>query len=172
MRKGSPSMIALLGLLAVAGYQNRDKIAGMMPRNSTADNRPPTSHMPTDDGPFHMPATARETGPGAGVIDNLRGLLSGNGGLAAGLAELIGRFTNPVQSARAQSWVGTGPNSELGSEELHDILDDDTLDELSQKTGLTRMELLTRLSAALPEAVDRLTPQGRMPTEDEARVLI
>jgi uncharacterized protein YidB (DUF937 family) len=167
MSKGSPSMVALLGLLAVAGYQNRDKIADMMQGAGAADNRAPTSHMPTDDGPLHPP----ETGRGAGVIDNLRGMLAG-GGLAAGLTELIGRFTNPVQSARAQSWVGTGPNSEIGSDDLNDILDDETLDELSQKTGLTRAELLTRLSAALPEAVDRLTPQGRMPTEDEARVLI
>ena len=171
MSKGSPSMVALLGLLAVAGYQNRDKLSGMLQGSAASDQ--PISHMPTDDGPFHMPQSAPATGmQGASVIDNLRGLLTGNGGLAAGLAELMGRFTNPVQSARAQSWVSTGPNSDLGREDLHDILDDETLDELSQKTGLTRMELLTRLSAALPDAIDRMTPQGRLPTEDEARALI
>lgn len=168
MSKGSPSMVALLGLLAIAGYQNRDKLAGMM-QGATASDQP-ISHMPTDDGSLHMPQSAQAEGvPGSGMIDNLRGLLAGGGGLAAGLAELVGRFTNPVQSARAQSWVGTGPNSELSREDLHDILDDETLDDLAQKTGLTRTELLTRLSAALPEAIDRMTPQGRLPTEDEAR---
>ena len=30
MSRGFPSMTALLGLLAVAGYQNRDKIAEML----------------------------------------------------------------------------------------------------------------------------------------------
>jgi uncharacterized protein YidB (DUF937 family) len=167
MSKGSPSMVALLGLLAVAGYQNRDKIVSMMQGANATNSRAPTSHMPVDDDSIHMP----ETRPGAGVIEGLRGMLAG-GGLAAGLSELIGRFTNPVQSARAQSWVDTGPNSEIGPDDLSDVLDEETLAELSQKTGLTRSELLIRLSAALPEAVDRLTPQGRMPTEDEAGVLI
>ena len=30
MSRGFPSMTALLGLLAIAGYQNRDKIAEML----------------------------------------------------------------------------------------------------------------------------------------------
>ncbi len=175
MTKGSPSMVALLGLLAVAGYQNRDKLTGMMQGASASDQ--PVSHLPTDDSPFQLPQSSAVGDTAlAGIIDNLRGMLTGNGtgngGLVAGLAELLGRFANPVQSARAQSWVGTGPNSAMGSEDLHDVLDDETLADLVHKTGLSRDELLIRLSAVLPAAVDRLTPQGRLPTEDEARILI
>lgn len=167
MSKGSPSMVALLGLLAVAGYQNREKIVSMVQGANAPNNLEPISHMPTDDETIYMP----DTGPGAGVIDGLRKMLAG-GGLAAGLSELVGRFTGPVQSARAQSWVGTGPNSEIGPDDLNEILDEETLGDLAQRTGLTRSELLTRLSAALPEAVNRLTPQGRMPTDAEAGALI
>jgi uncharacterized protein YidB (DUF937 family) len=157
MAKGSPSMIALLGLLAVAGYQNRDKLSGMLhgaqgnPDNSGAD-------------------TTGNHAAGGGLADSFRGMFAGagTGGIASGLHELLGRFTNPVQSAKAQSWVDTGPNGELGPDDLAEVLDDETLADLTQKTGLSRSDLLARLSATLPAAVDRMTPKGRIPTEEEA----
>jgi uncharacterized protein YidB (DUF937 family) len=142
MAKGSPSLVALLGLLAVAGYQNRDKLSGMLqPAGTPQGDRNPG-----------------ETG----------GMFAGTGGIAAGLSELLGRFTNPVQSAKAQSWVDTGPNGDLGPDDLSEVLDDETLADLTQKTGLSREDLLARLSVTLPDAVDRMTPKGRLPTEEEA----
>jgi uncharacterized protein YidB (DUF937 family) len=33
-----------------------------------------------------------------------------------------------------------------------------------KQTGLSRDELLKRLSQVLPEAVDKMTPEGRLPT--------
>lgn len=163
MSRGSPSMVALLGILAVAGYQNRDKLSAMM---QGADDRSGPGPMRVDmDHPDHANS----------IVDNLRGMLAhagSNGGLAGGLTEFLGRFTNPVQSAKAQSWLQTGPNAELASGDLEEILDDETLAELSRKTGLNRSDLLSRLSVALPAAVDRMTPQGRIPSDDEARALI
>ena len=157
MAKGSPSMIALLGLLAVAGYQNRDKLSGML-QGAQGD---PDNHRAGN--------TGTQTA-GGGLVDNLRGMFAGagTGGVASGLSELLGRFTNPVQSAKAQSWVDTGPNGDLGPDDLAEVLDDETLADLTQKTGLSREDLLARLSATLPEAVDRMTPKGRIPTEEEA----
>jgi uncharacterized protein YidB (DUF937 family) len=162
MSKGSPSLVALLGLLAVAGYQNREKLSGML---QGATDRAGTGDMRLDP-PDGM--------AGGGLVENLRGLLqgAGGGGLVTGLSEFLGRFSNPVQSAKAQSWVDTGPNGDLAPGDLEEVLDEDTLAELAQKTGLSRADLLARLSAVLPTAVDRLTPNGRMPTEDEARGLI
>jgi len=157
MGKGSPSMIALLGLLAVAGYQNRDKLSGML-------------QGARDDPDPRRADTFGDQGQRGGLEDTLRGVFSGarTGGIAAGLSELLGRFTNPVQSAKAQSWVDTGPNGDLGPDDLADVLDDETLADLTQKTGLSREDLLARLSVTLPGAVDRMTPKGRIPTEEEA----
>lgn len=167
MAKGSPSMIALLGMLAVAGYANRDKLSGMMQGASDrlgADDPRDGSTRAGQDSP----------GQGGGLLDSLQRALSGNGasgGLAGGLSELLSRFTNPVQSAKARTWVDTGPNGTLEPQDLEQALDDDTLAELSEKTGLSRSELLTRLSQTLPDAVDQMTPNGRLPTPDEARAI-
>ncbi len=163
MSRGSPSMIALLGVLAVAGYQNRDKLSSMLQGGQGAAGSAPAGDR------------VGQTGPAAegGLLENLRQMVSGagGGGVMGGLSELLGRFSNPVQSAKAQSWVNTGPNGTLAPGDLDEVLDQDTIADLMQKTGLGRTELLDRLSAVLPEAVDHLTPNGRIPTEDEARAM-
>ncbi len=159
MAKGSPSMVALLGLLAVAGYQNRDKLSDLL---AGAGGQGNAARSPDHDDP-NAP----------GLIDNLRGMFAGGaaggagGGMLGGLSELLARFTNPVQSAKARTWVDTGPNSDLSSTDLEEVLDEETLADLSQKTGLDRTELLSRLSAVLPDAVDRLTPDGRLHADPE-----
>lgn len=148
MARGTPSMLALLGLLAVAGYQNRDKIKEMLGNSN------------------------RRTGPdgggtGGSVLDNLGGMLGGAGAggvLSGGLGGLIDRFKQAGQGDTAESWVKTGPNQPVSPSQLEQALGEDDLRELSEKTGLSRQELLTRLSCTLPEAVDQYTPDGRLPS--------
>jgi len=147
--KGSPSLVALLGLLAIAGYQNRDKLRELMQDRQSAD-------------PFGDP---RETASQGGLLDNLRSLAggAGEGGLMGGLGELFDRFAKPHQQAKMQSWVQQGPNATLTPMELEEALDEDTIAELTAKTGLSRDELLQRLSSTLPDAVDQVTPDGKFP---------
>lgn len=149
MAKGSPSLVALLGLLAVAGYQNRDKLRDLM------QDRHPA-------GPNGDP---RETSSQGGIMDNLRSLAggAGAGGMMGGLGELFDRFAKPHQQAKVQSWVQHGPNAALSPSELEEALDEDTIAELAAKTGLSRDELLQRLSSTLPDAVDQVTPDGQFP---------
>ncbi len=153
MAKGSPSMIALLGLLAVAGYQNRDKLGAMINERAGDDpNRNPLGGF-------------GQSGEQGGILDNLRQMAggAGSGGLMGGLSELFQRFTGPQHHAKAQSWVSTGQNESLAPDELEQALDEDTIAELVQKTGLSRSELLTRLSQTLPDAIDQATPEGQFP---------
>ena len=149
MAKGSPSLIALLGLLAVAGYQNRDKLAEVL-------------NDPRFSGPDRQPKEGIAQG---GLMDGVRDLVggAGAGSLMGGLSELFGRFANPVQKAKVDSWVQRGPNAPLAPDELAEVLDQDTIEELVAKTGLSREELLSRLSTSLPEAVDQVTPDGHFP---------
>jgi uncharacterized protein YidB (DUF937 family) len=161
MNRGMPSMMALLGLLAVAGYQNRDKIAGALGGLKGAAGSEPAQ------------GNAQE-GQGGG-LGNLGGLLGGGSAgsvLSGGLRDLLDRFKQNGQGQAADSWVSKGPNQQLQPDQLERAIGPDVLNSLSQQTGLSREELLSRLTRELPSAVDKMTPEGRLPTEDEAARLI
>ena len=155
--KSTPSLLALLGLVAFAGYQNRDKISEMI-----------------DDAKKGQPGSSGTTQPGflAGLGDLFH--TGGNGGetLSAGLRNLVNRFTSAGHDRTAQSWVTAGPNSNLQDADLAQAIGDETLDDLATKTGLSRAELIRRLTVAVPEVVNKLTPDGRLPTEAEAMNLL
>ena len=134
-------MTALLGLLAIAGYQNRDKIAEMI-------------------------GGMGKGAPAPGGLGGLLGKLgaSGPGGLLnGGLKELVDQFSASGQKDAVDSWVSTGPNKQLAPEQMRSAIGADTLSTLAQQTGLSEDELLSRLSRALPDAVDKYTPDGRLP---------
>ena len=76
------------------------------------------------------------------------------------------------QGQAADSWVGRGPNQPIGPTQLEQAIGPDALNALSQHTGLSREELLSRLTRELPQAVDKFTPEGRLPTEEEAARLV
>ena len=99
---------------------------------------------------------------------------SGNSGrnLKDGLDALVDRFRTSGQGDKADSWVSADTNQELQGSDLERAIGPDTVEELAQKTGLSRDELLKRLSTALPQTVHRLTPDGRLPSEIEAQKLI
>ena len=67
----------------------------------------------------------------------------------------------------ADSWVGKGPNQAVAPHQLEQAIGPDVLGTLSQQTGLSREELLSRLSRNLPDAVDKYTPEGRLPSASE-----
>ena len=143
-------MTALLALLAIAGYQNRDKIAEMLGGLGQS-----------------KPGAAGQPGLG-GLLDQLRSSLSGTsagGILSGGLGELLDRFKQSGQGETAESWVRTGPNKEITPSQLERAIGPEVMDTVVRQTGLSREELLARLSRELPDAVDKYTPQGRLPAE-------
>jgi uncharacterized protein YidB (DUF937 family) len=151
MSRGTPSMTALLALLAIAGYQNRDKIAEMLGKLS--------------DG--------KAGGDGQGGVGNILrqlGLDGANAGgvLGGGLGELVDRFKQSGQSETADSWVNTGANKPCTPAQLENAIGPEVLDTLSKQTGLSRDELVARLCRELPNAVDKYTPDGRLPAEARA----
>ena len=136
-----PSLLALLGLVAVAGYQNREKISEFVKGLGSSD-------------------------AAGGALDSVKKAL-GDGPLATkitgGLGELVDQFTTGGQGEAAKSWVGSGPNQPISEPQMEQALGADLIDSLVKQTGLTRDDLLARLSKVLPEAVDKLTPDGKIP---------
>src|SRR5215468_3806660 len=107
--------------------------------------------------------------------DLLRGTLGGLlGGAAAGavlnggLGGLLKQLQESGQGDVAKSWVGTGPNKQISQGDLADALGTNTLNELSRHSGMDPGDLLSGLSRYLPRFVDELTPDGRVPSEEEA----
>ena len=72
----------------------------------------------------------------------------------------------------AGSWVGSGPNRTIAPNDLAKALGADRIDTMMAQSGMSREELLSGLSQQLPDVVDQLTPDGRVPSDHEASRLI
>jgi uncharacterized protein YidB (DUF937 family) len=153
----SPLTLALLGVL---GYQAlKGKNLGDMFRGNAAPGQSPDK--------------------GGGLGDLLGGglgsLLGGGaagGILSGGLGDLLKQFQSTGHGDVAQSWVSSGPNKTISPQELEESLGPERVRWLMEQTGMSKGELLAGLSRELPEAVDELTPQGRIPTDQEAARLV
>jgi uncharacterized protein YidB (DUF937 family) len=153
----SPMAKALLGVLAIYAMKNL--------RRADAPGAQPAPHSGGD------PGTALPGGGAGGLGDVLGGLLGGAGAgtvLNGGLGGLLKQLQQSGQGDVAHSWVRPGENKSISEGDLANALGGDTLDTLSHETGLGRDDLLSGLSRHLPRFVDQLTPEGRLPTEDEA----
>ena len=162
---GFPSMTALLGMLALAGFQNRDKIADML-RGATAGGAPAGGAQGAS-----VPSSGGLAGGGlAGGLGSIFGPQSNLGTTNAGgflggaLGSLVNSFRQNGQGAAVDSWVSTGPNQSISTGQVKQAVGADVLAALAQRTGLSEAELLARLSQRLPDAVDQYTPGGRMPS--------
>lgn len=127
--------IAMLGVLA---YQNRDKIGDMI---RDAGNRSPND-------------------PQGGIMDQISKGVSGTA-----LGDILDRFRGAGAGSKVDSWVGTGPNQPIQPSEVEAAIDEDTLTSLSMQTGLSREDLVRRITRDLPEAVNKMTPNGGLPGE-------
>jgi uncharacterized protein YidB (DUF937 family) len=128
-----------------------------------------------------QPGTA-PAGPGSGAFGGLGDLFKGPGAaagagglgglLTGGLGDLLKQFQGAGKGDVAKSWVGTGQNEPITPTDLSKVMTPEQIDFLMARTGLSREELLAGLSEQLPKAVDHLTPDGRLPTQEEMNRVI
>ncbi|WP_275784499.1 YidB family protein [Pararhizobium gei] len=170
------AMTALLSVLAVAGFQNRDKIAEIfkgLTGNGGRAADPNGDLTSTENGSASTGGLGGLFGGlgGTGGMGGLGDLLRGNSGggniLSGGLGGLLDQFDKAGKGETAKSWVDDGPNKEIDDNGLSQALGPDVLQDIAARTGLTRDEILSRLSSDLPKAVDSLTPEGKIPVEED-----
>jgi uncharacterized protein YidB (DUF937 family) len=188
----SPIMMALLGLLAVKAVKHigsqhgasggQGRPASSPPIGSGGQVQPPSSGAAQANtsgglgdilgslfgGGLSGAKPAGGNNPLSGGLGSLLGGAAAGSVLSGGLGRLINDLQNSGQGRVAQSWIGSGPNQEIAAGDLSNALGPDTIDALTRQTGLSRDELLEGLRQNLPDLVDQLTPNGRLPTEDEA----
>jgi uncharacterized protein YidB (DUF937 family) len=168
----SPITMALLGLLAYRTFEGKGRLADMLGRTPGGAAVP--GGMPgasTGGGLGGMLGGANSGGLG-GMLGGLLGGGAAGGILSGGLGDLLKQFQQNGQGDKAQSWISSGPNKPVAPGELEQALGPEKISWLMQQTGMGRDELLTGLSRELPGVVDKLTPDGRIPTHEEAARLL
>ena len=158
----SGPMKALLGVLAVAGYQNRDKIGELL-RGIQNPQAGGGSGQQGGLGDILGNLGGGGSSGGLGGLGSLLGGASSGNILSGGLGDLLKTFQQNGHGDKAESWVSTGPNADIQGSDLEQAIGPDVLADLTAKTGLSREDILDRLSRDLPKAVDDLTPDGRPP---------
>lgn len=110
-------------------------------------------------------------GGGAGnILGALLGSLGGGGGGQSGggspLGGLMDMLTKSGLADQAQSWVGSGDNQPVSGAQIQQAVPDETLQQVAQQAGVSPQEAADQIAQSLPQAVDKLTPGGRLPQAD------
>ena len=150
----SPMTMAILGLLAWKAIKHM------------------TASQP---GAAPQPAPAPAGGGSGGGFGNLLkgplgGLLAGGAAgsvISGGLGDVLKQLQQGGLGDTANSWVGAGSNKPIAPGDLANALGADQINALASQAGLSRDELLQGLSQYLPQVIDHLTPDGRLPTDSE-----
>lgn len=169
----SPMTMAILALLAWKGYKHfTGNQTGSAPQPTPA---PAPSPGQVNAGlPGGLGGMLGGGAGGGGLSDVLKGGLGGliAGGaagsvLSGGLGDLMKQFQQNGLGDHADSWVSSGPNKQVSPGDLANALGADDIQQLTSQTGMSREDLLQGLSQYLPDVVNHLTPDGRLPDENE-----
>jgi uncharacterized protein YidB (DUF937 family) len=157
----SPLTMGLLALLAYKTMRGEGPLGGLF------GNRPAQGTAPQAPGAGGGLTSWLQSGLGGALAGGVAGNI-----VSGGLNELLKRLEQNGLGDVGRSWVGNGPNQPVSPAELEKSAGSDTLDalarEIGKDIGMSRDQLAQRLSAELPQAVDKLTPEGRVPTAEEA----
>jgi uncharacterized protein YidB (DUF937 family) len=96
---------------------------------------------------------------GAGMVSVLNNIVEKHGGLQG----VVSEFERNGFGTTVKSWVGTGPNQSISPDDMQRALGPDLLQQLAAKSGLSVQEVSQKLSQVLPEAVNKMTPDGTIP---------
>jgi uncharacterized protein YidB (DUF937 family) len=170
----SPITMALLGLLA---YKAVKSVGGSQAEATASGSSRTVPLTPLPGGKTIGTTPTDSPGGGSGGLlkSALGGLLGGSaagGALSGGLGDLMKQFEQSGLGDTAKSWVSTGPSKTVSPTDLSKALSPDQIATLMKHTGMSRDELMAALSQHLPDVVNYLTPEGRVPTAQELSRLV
>jgi uncharacterized protein YidB (DUF937 family) len=104
-------------------------------------------------------ATGQGTSQGTGA-----GGASPDGGLVGGLGGLLEKLQGAGHDETVKSWLGSGQNQSIEPGQLGAALGQKTVSDVAQRAGVSEQEILSQLAQNLPQFVDKLTPNGKIPS--------
>jgi uncharacterized protein YidB (DUF937 family) len=97
---------------------------------------------------------------GAEMATVVNGLIEKHGGVQG----IVAQLEQQGLGGTVRSWVGSGANQPITADQIHQAFGSDVVKELAAKVGLSPDVLAGKLSQVLPQAIDKLTPAGAVPT--------
>ena len=155
-----------MAILALLAYKAVKHLGGSQPTTAAPAPAPSRGNSVN----AGLPGGAMGGGLGDLLKGGLGGLLAGGAAgtvISGGLGDLLKQFQQNGQGDTVNSWVSPGPNRAISPDDLAKALGADQIATLASQSGLSRDELLAGLSQHLPDVINHLTPDGRLPTESE-----
>jgi uncharacterized protein YidB (DUF937 family) len=84
---------------------------------------------------------------------------------AGGADDLLSQFRGAGYANEVESWVGTGPNKSIEPQAIETVFGREKLGAMAQEAGLPQQDLMSGLARMLPEVINGLSPQGRLPAQ-------
>ena len=118
--------------------------------------------------------SAGASSPMGGILASILGGQGGsamnNGGMSGGLGNILSQFQQAGLGHVAQSWVSNGPNHSVSPQQLQNVFGEDQVQDMAGQAGMEPGDFLSQLSQHLPNAVNGMTPNGRLPDEGSMSV--
>jgi uncharacterized protein YidB (DUF937 family) len=86
---------------------------------------------------------------------------------SGGLSGLVEKVAASGLGDQVASWVGTGNNLPITAEQIHEVLGSPFVQGLAQKMGINSADVAGSLASLLPQVVDKLTPDGQVPANNQ-----
>jgi uncharacterized protein YidB (DUF937 family) len=122
-------------------------------------------------------------GGSGGLDDLLGGLTGGKGGGGSGLSALVPVLAGVLASgglskimgglkangltSEAESWVGTGANKPVSGRQMEQAVGQEQMKEIAKQLGVSEEQAADAVAKALPEVVDKVSPDGKLPADQD-----
>ena len=81
-----------------------------------------------------------------------------------GLQNVVGQFQKAGFGDTMKSWISQGPNLPITADQIHQALGSGTVKALAAKMVLPADKIAELLAQHLPHAIDKVTPDGKLPS--------
>jgi uncharacterized protein YidB (DUF937 family) len=100
-------------------------------------------------------------GSGNALLDSVVRMV--NDPAHGGLEGLVRSFQDRGLGGIVDSWVSTGKNLPISADQIAQGLGSEEISSLASRLGMSQGDVSAKLARLLPDVVDRLTPNGRVP---------